>query len=150
MSQIRQGKNTDLRDRLTMELVKTINKQNKYKYKTTFKVKNNKSNHCQSHWEQVQGSWGETIKGSHCERSIGDRGQSYADLLCPHPILSSPHLFSALHPMSPVFQQDYGSLLGTEIGCSSSLFTSQAGQMQGRWKETEREKANQGNRGVWI
>nr|XP_040043278.1 paired box protein Pax-5 [Gasterosteus aculeatus aculeatus] len=33
--------------------------------------------------------------------------------------------------LSPVFQQDYGSLLGTEIGCSSGLFTSQAGQMQG-------------------
>nr|AAC34300.1 transcription factor [Takifugu rubripes] len=32
---------------------------------------------------------------------------------------------------SLLFQQDYGSLLGTEIGCSSSLFTSQAGQMQG-------------------
>uniref|UniRef100_A0AAZ3QA93 Paired domain-containing protein n=1 Tax=Oncorhynchus tshawytscha TaxID=74940 RepID=A0AAZ3QA93_ONCTS len=31
-----------------------------------------------------------------------------------------------------VFQQDYGSLLGTEIGCSSGLFTtSQTGQMQG-------------------
>ncbi|KAF0037445.1 hypothetical protein F2P81_010319 [Scophthalmus maximus] len=37
----------------------------------------------------------------------------------------------SLTGMVPVFQQDYGSLLGTEIGCSSSLFTSQAGQMQG-------------------
>ncbi|KAG7486943.1 paired box protein Pax-5 isoform X3 [Solea senegalensis] len=35
------------------------------------------------------------------------------------------------NPSLLVFQQDYGSLLGTEIGCSSSLFTSQAGQMQG-------------------
>uniref|UniRef100_A0A673C2S5 Paired box 5 n=1 Tax=Sphaeramia orbicularis TaxID=375764 RepID=A0A673C2S5_9TELE len=34
------------------------------------------------------------------------------------------------NPSLLVFQQDYGSLLGTEIGCSSSLFTSQAGQMQ--------------------
>ncbi|CAG5939267.1 unnamed protein product [Menidia menidia] len=37
----------------------------------------------------------------------------------------------SLTGMVPVFQQDYGPLLGTEIGCSSSLFTSQAGQMQG-------------------
>ncbi|XP_068583287.1 paired box protein Pax-5 isoform X2 [Cebidichthys violaceus] len=36
------------------------------------------------------------------------------------------------NPSLLVFQQDYGSLLGTEIGCSSSLFTSQAGQMQAR------------------
>ncbi|KAM9770781.1 paired box protein Pax-5 isoform 3-T3 [Menidia menidia] len=35
------------------------------------------------------------------------------------------------NPSLLVFQQDYGPLLGTEIGCSSSLFTSQAGQMQG-------------------
>ncbi|XP_023812244.1 paired box protein Pax-5 isoform X3 [Oryzias latipes] len=35
------------------------------------------------------------------------------------------------NPSLLVFQQDYGSLLGTEIGCSSSLFTTQAGQMQG-------------------
>ncbi|KAM9819725.1 paired box protein Pax-5 isoform 4-T4 [Syngnathus typhle] len=35
------------------------------------------------------------------------------------------------NPSLLVFQQDYGSILGTEIGCSSSLFTSQAGQMQG-------------------
>ncbi|XP_067106195.1 paired box protein Pax-5 [Osmerus mordax] len=35
------------------------------------------------------------------------------------------------NPSLLVFQQDYGSLLGTEIGCSSSIFTSQAGQMQG-------------------
>ncbi|XP_054636035.1 paired box protein Pax-5 isoform X2 [Dunckerocampus dactyliophorus] len=35
------------------------------------------------------------------------------------------------NPSLLVFQQDYGSLLGTEIGCSSTLFTSQAGQMQG-------------------
>ncbi|XP_077427872.1 paired box protein Pax-5 isoform X4 [Vanacampus margaritifer] len=35
------------------------------------------------------------------------------------------------NPSLLVFQQDYGSLLGTEIGCSSSLFTSQTGQMQG-------------------
>ncbi|KAM6972700.1 LOW QUALITY PROTEIN: paired box protein Pax-5 [Aplochiton taeniatus] len=34
------------------------------------------------------------------------------------------------NPSLLVFQQDYGSLLGTEIGCSSSLFSSQAGQMQ--------------------
>uniref|UniRef100_A0A8C7Z324 Paired box 5 n=1 Tax=Oryzias sinensis TaxID=183150 RepID=A0A8C7Z324_9TELE len=34
------------------------------------------------------------------------------------------------NPSLLVFQQDYGSLLGTEIGCSSSLFTTQAGQMQ--------------------
>uniref|UniRef100_A0A4W6BRZ4 Paired box 5 n=1 Tax=Lates calcarifer TaxID=8187 RepID=A0A4W6BRZ4_LATCA len=44
------------------------------------------------------------------------------------------------NPSLLVFQQDYGSLLGTEIGCSSSLFTSQAGQMQGRWRKREREK----------
>ncbi|KAJ8269491.1 hypothetical protein COCON_G00120980 [Conger conger] len=30
-----------------------------------------------------------------------------------------------------VFQQDYGSRLGTEIGCTSGLFASQSGQMQG-------------------
>uniref|UniRef100_A0A3P8PVZ1 Paired domain-containing protein n=1 Tax=Astatotilapia calliptera TaxID=8154 RepID=A0A3P8PVZ1_ASTCA len=41
------------------------------------------------------------------------------------------------NPSLLVFQQDYGSLLGTEIGCSSSLFTSQAGQMQGRWRKTK-------------
>ncbi|XP_071264474.1 paired box protein Pax-5 isoform X3 [Salvelinus alpinus] len=36
------------------------------------------------------------------------------------------------NPSLLVFQQDYGSLLGTEIGCSSGLFTaSQTGQMQG-------------------
>uniref|UniRef100_A0A3P8V3Y2 Paired box 5 n=1 Tax=Cynoglossus semilaevis TaxID=244447 RepID=A0A3P8V3Y2_CYNSE len=35
------------------------------------------------------------------------------------------------NPSLLVFQKDYGSLLGTEIGCSSSLFTSQGGQMQG-------------------
>ncbi|XP_061833017.1 paired box protein Pax-5 isoform X2 [Nerophis lumbriciformis] len=35
------------------------------------------------------------------------------------------------NPSLLVFQQDYGSLLGTEIGCSSTLFSSQAGQMQG-------------------
>ncbi|XP_061627249.1 paired box protein Pax-5 isoform X3 [Phyllopteryx taeniolatus] len=35
------------------------------------------------------------------------------------------------NPSLLVFQQDYGSLLGTEIGCSSGLFASQAGQMQG-------------------
>ncbi|XP_012996018.2 paired box protein Pax-5 isoform X3 [Esox lucius] len=36
------------------------------------------------------------------------------------------------NPSLLVFQQDYGSLLGSEIGCSSGLFsTSQAGQMQG-------------------
>uniref|UniRef100_A0A8C2W7I9 Paired box 5 n=1 Tax=Cyclopterus lumpus TaxID=8103 RepID=A0A8C2W7I9_CYCLU len=49
------------------------------------------------------------------------------------------------NPSLLVFQQDYGSLLGTEIGCSSSLFTSQAGQMQGRWtkerKSRERKSA---------
>ncbi|CAK6972238.1 PREDICTED: paired box protein Pax-5 isoform X1 [Scomber scombrus] len=44
------------------------------------------------------------------------------------------------NPSLLVFQQDYGSLLGTEIGCSSSLFTSQAGQMQGRWRKRERKK----------
>uniref|UniRef100_A0A671U289 Paired box 5 n=1 Tax=Sparus aurata TaxID=8175 RepID=A0A671U289_SPAAU len=47
------------------------------------------------------------------------------------------------NPSLLVFQQDYGSLLGTEIGCSSSLFTSQAGQMQGRWRKKEREKERQ-------
>ncbi|KAG7461664.1 hypothetical protein MATL_G00193440 [Megalops atlanticus] len=30
-----------------------------------------------------------------------------------------------------VFQQDYGPRLGTEIGCTSGLFASQSGQMQG-------------------
>uniref|UniRef100_A0A8C5BD24 Paired domain-containing protein n=1 Tax=Gadus morhua TaxID=8049 RepID=A0A8C5BD24_GADMO len=35
------------------------------------------------------------------------------------------------NPSLLVFQQDYSSLLGTEIGCSSSLFSSQASQMQG-------------------
>ncbi|XP_061762936.1 paired box protein Pax-5 isoform X2 [Nerophis ophidion] len=35
------------------------------------------------------------------------------------------------NPSLLVFQQDYGSLLGTEIGCSSTLFGGQAGQMQG-------------------
>uniref|UniRef100_A0A8C5I8N5 Paired domain-containing protein n=1 Tax=Gouania willdenowi TaxID=441366 RepID=A0A8C5I8N5_GOUWI len=44
------------------------------------------------------------------------------------------------NPSLLVFQQDYGSLLGTEIGCSSSLFTSQAGQMQGRWRWTRSER----------
>uniref|UniRef100_A0A665WQJ0 Paired domain-containing protein n=1 Tax=Echeneis naucrates TaxID=173247 RepID=A0A665WQJ0_ECHNA len=44
------------------------------------------------------------------------------------------------NPSLLVFQQDYGSLLGTEIGCSSSLFTSQAGQMQGRWRKRQRER----------
>uniref|UniRef100_A0A8C6UT70 Paired box 5 n=1 Tax=Neogobius melanostomus TaxID=47308 RepID=A0A8C6UT70_9GOBI len=39
------------------------------------------------------------------------------------------------NPSLLVFQQDYGSLLGTDIGCSSSLFTSQAGQMQGTSQE---------------
>ncbi|XP_008276651.1 paired box protein Pax-5 isoform X3 [Stegastes partitus] len=48
------------------------------------------------------------------------------------------------NPSLLVFQQDYGSLLGTEIGCSSSLFTSQAGQMQGRWREKEEDKASDG------
>uniref|UniRef100_A0A8C7Z310 Paired box 5 n=1 Tax=Oryzias sinensis TaxID=183150 RepID=A0A8C7Z310_9TELE len=44
------------------------------------------------------------------------------------------------NPSLLVFQQDYGSLLGTEIGCSSSLFTTQAGQMQGRWWEKDKKK----------
>ncbi|XP_036407115.1 paired box protein Pax-5-like isoform X2 [Megalops cyprinoides] len=35
------------------------------------------------------------------------------------------------NPSLLVFQQDYGSRLGTEIGCTSGLFASQSGQMQG-------------------
>lgn len=56
----------------------------------------------------------------------------------PFPLLTSPSFLPS--SLSPVFQQDYGSLLGTEIGCSSSLFTSQAGQMQGRWRRKERSE----------
>uniref|UniRef100_A0A674NTH8 Paired box 5 n=1 Tax=Takifugu rubripes TaxID=31033 RepID=A0A674NTH8_TAKRU len=41
------------------------------------------------------------------------------------------------NPSLLVFQQDYGSLLGTEIGCSSSLFTSQAGQIYSKRENTK-------------
>ncbi|KAG9347183.1 hypothetical protein JZ751_006110 [Albula glossodonta] len=41
----------------------------------------------------------------------------------------------ALTGMVPVFQQDYGSRLGTEIGCTSGLFASQSGQMQAQLPE---------------
>uniref|UniRef100_A0A8C9SN12 Paired box 5 n=1 Tax=Scleropages formosus TaxID=113540 RepID=A0A8C9SN12_SCLFO len=38
------------------------------------------------------------------------------------------------NPSLLVFQQDYGSRLGTEIGCTSGLFAGQSGQMQGTWR----------------
>ncbi|XP_036068862.1 paired box protein Pax-5 isoform X3 [Oryzias melastigma] len=52
------------------------------------------------------------------------------------------------NPSLLVFQQDYGSLLGTEIGCSSSLFTTQAGQMQGRLVGERKEKSKVNEDGV--
>lgn len=83
----------------------------------------------------VWGSAGDTVI-----KINGEKGQRCADLCAPQPPFAPCLNLLLSTRLCPVFQQDYGSLLGTEIGCSSSLFTSQAGQMQGRWTKEKKSR----------